>query len=74
MFENAFHPISPSCHSSSLLSADPACANLPANLSSEIFPAMQLRSDLSQMPMALLQFLGTPFNLSHLGLHPPHHI
>ena len=70
MFENAFPP----CHSSSLLSADPACANLPANLSSEIFPAMQLRSDLSQMPMPLSQFLGTPFNLSHLGLHPPHHI
>ena len=69
MFENAFHPISHPCHSSSLLSA-----NLPANLSSEIFPAMQLRSDLSQMPMALSQFLGTPFNLSHLGLHPPHHI
>ena len=30
MFENAFHPISPSCHSSSLLSADPRLCKSPS--------------------------------------------
>ena len=30
MFENAFYPISPSCHSSSLLSADPRPCKSPS--------------------------------------------
>ena len=30
MFENAFHPISPSCHSPSLLSADPRLCKSPS--------------------------------------------
>ena len=74
MFENAFHPISPSCHSSSLLSADPRLCKSPGKPFIRDFS----RNAIAIRPLtdanALSQFLGTPFNLSHLRLHPPHHI
>ena len=74
MFENAFHPISPSCHSSSLLSADPRLCKSPSKPFIRDFSRNAIAIGPLQMPMPLSQFLGTPFNLSHLGLHPPHHI